>query len=107
MRPFGGGPQSSAELGLEQVGVFQAQAQRPLPQEGILFLWQIPIRQGLVPANVQRTQSHRFSGSPAKNLRISAVLFLLRWHMILFHIEKLRAKQPHKIALGKSILLFG
>ena len=36
-----------------------------------------------------------------------AVLFLLRWHMILFHIEKLRAKQPHKIALGKSILLFG
>ena len=95
--PRHGGPQRGPQLGLKNLRVGEAQAQRPVSQEGVLFLRQLQAVQLLIPADIQGPQGHR---PPFKGLQHPGVnlhLLVLPGQGIPAHVEEFRAEQTHAV----------
>ena len=95
--PRHGGPQRGPKLGLKNLRVGEAQAQRPVSQEGVLFLRQLQAVQLLVPADVQSPQSHRPPFKGLQNPGVNLHLLVLPGQGIPAHVEEFRSEQAHAV----------
>ena len=76
-RPQGGGPEDSRQLGMEDLGVVQAVADRPISQKGIVLLGNVQIGDVLVSAHIQRAHNEGAAGQAGDNGGIGLVLAVL------------------------------
>ena len=90
--------QQRTQLGQEQVGLIQANADCAIAEERVLFLFQLQRWHFLIAADVQRTDNNRLTRHDLAGLLISFVLLFFAGQVITIHKQELGAEQADAFA---------